>query len=87
MTEKAACLNFQFKHKVVCHPYRTARVTNWSIEIDRDSDVGIDLENSLAKAAEVKTDNHVVYSINDEMHIWCTDGKILIGTKISKEMW
>lgn len=80
---------------VKCYGYRTARVFGARLTFDRSDIHMVKLENALADRAGVSKDNHVVYSIADEMsslmgtpmYVWCTDNHILIGTKIIEESW
>lgn len=72
--------------KVTFHPYRTARVFNRFLSIKRNSNVGKELENKLAKMAGTCQDNHSVYSIQlrdeQEIHVWCTDSEIMFGLEL-----
>ena len=75
---------------VTCHPYRTARVAS-VIEIDRNSAEWDAFERKLTKMAGVTPDNHVVYTVTtrdgSELHFWCTDSKVLVGTKLLEGRW
>ena len=77
--------------KVTCHPYRTARAMYSVMELDRESADGKALERELAEMAGVTLDNHVVYTVTPrngaEMHFWCTDSKIVVGTYLEKGTW
>lgn len=77
--------------KVTFHPYRTARVFNRFLSIERKSDVGKELETTLAKKAGVNPDNHTVYSIQlkneQEVHVWCDDSKIMFGLELKKDKY
>lgn len=52
---------------VKCYGYRTARVFGARLTFDRSDIHMVKLENALADMAGVSKDNHVVYSIADEM--------------------
>jgi len=72
--------------KVTFHPYRTKVLKNTFLTIDRDSAEGKELEEKLAKMANVDPDNHVVYTIEkkdgSELHFWVSDFEIRIGVEI-----
>lgn len=74
------------------YPYRTAMVGSILIEIERNSDAGRQFEAELAKASEVRQDNHTVYEIRhklsgESIYVLCSDMKISIGTKLVEGRW
>lgn len=77
--------------EVTCHRYRTARVVDSLLSIDRFTDEAQAFEEKLAKKAGVNVDNHVVYTIKDrkgnELHIQCSSERMSISTKILIENW
>jgi len=79
--------------KVTFHPYRTARVYERFINIDRCSDEGRKFEEMLAKKAGVTPDNHTAYTLEliqfskedptpHKLYIQCSDFEISIGTRL-----
>lgn len=90
---KPSMLDFKGK-RVICYPYRTARVFGAYLNFDRRSDEAKEIENILAKLANVNKDNHVVYGIIPEkeddgapLFVWCTDFLMRLGTKLMEESW
>ena len=71
----------------VTHYYghREARVYDVLITIDRDSDVGKDLENELLKKSGKSKNNCVVFTVNfgyANIYFWIYDFEIIVGTKL-----
>ena len=81
--------NFTFDNdKVVYHSYRTAKVYNTFFEIDRNSDVGRDMEDTLIEKSGARgRDNHVVFEIVNcrdgaTLYVWIHDDMIRVGSEI-----
>lgn len=76
------------------HPYRTAMVRGCFIDIDRNSEMAVALENVLAEKAGVSKDNHSAYEISSKqepdaphLFVWCSDFNLRIGTEIHEQKW
>lgn len=86
-------LSFRDK-RVICYPYRTAKVAGPYLSFDRCSPEARNIEATLAFNAGVEKDNHVVYAIISEkevdvapLFVWCSDEMMRIGTKLIEESW
>lgn len=65
---------------------KVATVQNIITKIDRDSDIGMDLEAELLERAGIDNKyNHVVFTVNfgyTDIHFWCHDFEIIIGMQL-----
>lgn len=72
--------------EVVGYPYRTARVVDAPIIIDRNTEAARKFEEELAKAAGMVADNHTCYELKSffgsTLYIMCSDMSIAVGGKI-----
>lgn len=78
--------------KVIGYPYRTARVTDAPIVIDRNTEGARKFEEELAEAAHMTADNHTCYEVKsffggNSLYIMCSDTEISIGGNIIIERW
>lgn len=80
--------------RVICYPYRTAKVVGAYLRFDRNSREAEMIEDQLAKLAGVSKDNHTTYAIVPEkeedgapLFVWCSDSTMKIGTKLIEESW
>lgn len=83
---------------VVCHPYRSARVTKPFLKLPREH-LG-DLERKLADDAGVRMDNHTCYTVDlgfthsfmhigspQVIHIMFSDSAAIFGYDIEVKGW
>ena len=78
--------------EVIGYPYRTARVVDAPIVIDRNTEAARKFEEELAKAAHMTADNHTCYKVKNifcdsSLYIMCSDMEISIGGNIIVERW
>jgi hypothetical protein len=72
------------------YPYRTAMVSDRFLRLDRNSDDARDFEEKLAAAANVRPDNHTVYTITQEgkiVYVMCSDFTIIFGWTLVERRW
>ncbi len=92
MFDRENIFEIDFYSSVKFYPYRTAQVYDLFFVMNRETDTGKEFEKKLSEMAGVHPDNHTVYTITNDMgqkiHVWCSDGDIRFGSKITVgDLW